>query len=595
MTISYYLAIDGIVGDSLSDAAKGAFTVVDYSFDASAVVNAMTGAGNTAATPPTFSPLTVDLSPSPGLTTLLTDLASGADIPSIELKGVTSDGQTVYDLKLGEVTVTTYHDTNSGLDKLAFSYQQVSLTTTPQKPDGTLGTPTSFSYDITTDKLGVNIPDPNLAPIAIDDAVDATAGVGGTATGNVLANDSDPDGDPLSVTPFVGTGAHGTLTLNADGSFSYTVADLNGPTGSHLHDVFAYTESDGRGGTASAHLDITLDRAPIAVGDAVDATTGIGGTATGNVLANDSDPDGDPLSVTPPLVSTGAHGTLTLSADGSFSYTVTDLTGPTGSHLHDVFAYTETDGHGGTASAQLDITLNRAPIVLDNIAGVKVGATSSGNVLGNDADPDGDQLSVTAMSGGSVGQAVNGVYGTLVLNSDGSYSYTATHGAASGQTAIDVFHFSESDGHGGTVQSTLSLTIVPNGQTYLAGTPGGTLAAANGKGVLDGSLGTQHLSGGNGADVLIGGNGDVLTGGNGPDQFVFTGNFGRNEVTDFTHNDTLQLDKSTFVNVNDILAHYASDDGHGNTVIADPHNPSNMIVLDHLAANQLRPSDFVLV
>ena len=54
-------------------------------------------------------------------------------IPSIELKGVTPTGQTVYDLRLGDVVLTTYHDTNSGHDMLSFSYQQVSLTTTPQK------------------------------------------------------------------------------------------------------------------------------------------------------------------------------------------------------------------------------------------------------------------------------------------------------------------------------------------------------------------------------------------------------------------------------------------------------------------------------
>ena len=323
------------------------------------------------------------------------------------------------------------------------------------------------------------------------------------------------------------------------------------------------------------------------------ATTGIGGTAAGNVLANDTDPDGDPLTVTP-FVDKGSHGNLILNADGSFSYTVTDLTGPAGHHLHDVFTYTESDGRGGTATADLDITLNRAPEVLDNIAGVKVGATSSGNVLWNDTDPDGDQLTVTAVSGGSVGKPIDGAYGTLVLNGNGSYVYTATHGA-SGQTALDVFHFAESDGHGGVVQSTLTFTIVSNGQTYFAGTPGETITGGNGKGVLDGSLGGQHLVGGNGADVLIGGNGDILTGGNGPDQFVFKGDFGRNEITDFSHPDTLQLDKSTFGSVNEILTHYASNYGHGNTIIVDPHNPANMIILDHVSLNQLRASDFVLV
>jgi hypothetical protein len=78
----------------------------------------------------TFSLLTVDLDLNAGLTVLLKDLASAKVIPSIELKGVTAAG-TVYDLKLGDVTLTTYHDTNSGHDMLTFAYQQVSLTKTP--------------------------------------------------------------------------------------------------------------------------------------------------------------------------------------------------------------------------------------------------------------------------------------------------------------------------------------------------------------------------------------------------------------------------------------------------------------------------------
>src|SRR5216683_2096052 len=68
----------------------------------------------------------------------------------------------------------------------------------------------------------------------------------------------------------------------------------------------------------------------------------------------------------------------------------------------------------------------------------------------------------------------------------------------------------------------------------------------NGKDLLDGSLGTQTLIGNNGADALIGGPGDVLTGGLGPDTFTFKGNFGHNEITDYSYPDLIQLDKSEF-------------------------------------------------
>jgi len=82
--------------------------------------------------------------------------------------------------------------------------------------------------------------------------------------------------------------------------------------------------------------------------------------------------------------------------------------------------------------------------------------------------------------------------------------------------------------------------VITNGQNYIALTPGQTLNAENGNAIVDGTLGGQHLNGGNGAAVLVAGPNDVLSGGNGPDTFVFKGSFGHNEVTDFGNPDSLQ-------------------------------------------------------
>src|SRR5437762_1890048 len=134
----------------------------------------------------------------------------------------------------------------------------------------------------------------------------------------VLANDSDSDGDTLSVT-LVSQPAHGTLTLNSNGSFSYTPAtNYNGP------DSFSYRASDGQTSSGTATVTILVDPpvndAPVAVDDsyttAEDTTLNL---AAPGVLANDSDVDGNPLSVA--LVSSPAHGTLALNSNGSFSYT----------------------------------------------------------------------------------------------------------------------------------------------------------------------------------------------------------------------------------------------------------------------------------
>ena len=119
----------------------------------------------------------------------------------------------------------------------------------------------------------------------------------------MIANDSDPDGDPLTVQS-VTTPQFGTAVIS-NNMVVYTPS----PTGAAGTDTFNYTINDGRGGTASATVTVTVglppNRPPVAVDDA--ATTPSGQPVTINVIANDSDPDGDPLtvqSVTAPLFGT---------------------------------------------------------------------------------------------------------------------------------------------------------------------------------------------------------------------------------------------------------------------------------------------------
>jgi Ca2+-binding RTX toxin-like protein len=93
--------------------------------------------------------------------------------------------------------------------------------------------------------------------------------------------------------------------------------------------------------------------------------------------------------------------------------------------------------------------------------------------------------------------------------------------------------------------------------------------------VLDGSFGHDIVIGGNGADVLIGGPGDTLTGDNGgPDTYLFRPGFGANTITDFDVSiDAIQIDKSIFGSVADLLSHTSDtvagaviDDGKGDTI-----------------------------
>ena len=111
------------------------------------------------------------------------------------------------------------------------------------------------------------------------------------------------------------------------------------------------------------------------------------------------------------------------------------------------------------------------------------------------------------------------------------------------------------DGHGGTDTSTLSIIVTNPNVDYLSGA-NTTLIGGNGSQVLDGAAGHDVLIGGNSPDVLVGGIGNTMTGGHGPDTFLFRPNFGANTITDFDfHNDAIQLDKSIFSSVADLLSH----------------------------------------
>ena len=186
---------------------------------------------------------------------------------------------------------------------------------------------------------------PNTPPVAKND--NATTQQGVAVVIAVLANDSNPDGDTLTVVS-VSSPAHGTATINADGTVTYL------PQSAFFgSDTFTYTIDDGHGHTAVGSVSIVVNAPPAATPDSyqVQENNTLGVSAASGVLGNDSDPDGDLLSAS--VSASPAHGTLTLNADGSFSYTPT-----AGYYGQDTFSYTASDGHGGSAIGQVTIVVN---------------------------------------------------------------------------------------------------------------------------------------------------------------------------------------------------------------------------------------------
>jgi hypothetical protein len=181
----------------------------------------------------------------------------------------------------------------------------------------------------------------NSAPVAKNDT--ATTNKGVPVTIAVLANDTDPDGDLLSVKSF-SQPANGSVSVNASGVFTYTPK-----AGFAGTDTFTYVVSDGTTTSNTATVTIqVVNRPPVAVNDT--ASTSKGTTVRIPVLANDSDPDGDALTVvglTQPV-----NGTLTLNPDGTVSYT--PKKGFTGT---DSFTYKASDGTTTSNTATVTITV----------------------------------------------------------------------------------------------------------------------------------------------------------------------------------------------------------------------------------------------
>lgn len=173
-----------------------------------------------------------------------------------------------------------------------------------------------------------------------------------TAASGVLANDTDPAGNPLTAVKATDP-ASGTLTLNADGSFTYTPnAGFNGT------DSFTYKANNGTTDSSAATVTITVKAAsnqpPQAQDDSysTDQDQTLDVSAANGVLANDTDPAGNPLTVSV-LDSDTANGTLQLFTDGSFTYTP-----DAGFSGTDSFTYKANNGTTDSNAATVQININ---------------------------------------------------------------------------------------------------------------------------------------------------------------------------------------------------------------------------------------------
>ena len=345
------------------------------------------------------------------------------------------------------------------------------------------------AFDTAPNTLTLNVTPVNDAPIASND--NSTGLEDTPQTGNVLANDHDVDGDPLSVTQFsiagvthaAGTTASlagiGTLVINADGSFTFTpTTNYNGPV-----PVATYTVTDGTA-TATGTLTVgvtPVNDAPIAADDL--ASTPINAPVTINVLGNDSDPDGDPLTVSNPVLADPTRGSVVVNPDGTLSFTpAANITGPV------TITYTVIDGHGGsdTATVTVNVGTNTPPVGADTVH--TVNEDSSYTVAVADfgfADADAGQtlsnvrIDSLPAAGSLLLNGVSVAAGTVVSAADvtaGKLVFVPVADANGSPYAHFTFSVQDSAGAFDAAPNTLTLNITPVNDAPVGVADSGTAA-----------------------------------------------------------------------------------------------------------------------
>ncbi|MGX1187717.1 VCBS repeat-containing protein [Pseudomonas sp. F-14 TE3623] len=422
------------------------------------------------------------------------------------------------------LTITGY---NPATGVVSYSYTLVG-NETHSAGDGTNNLSEQFTVvasdsngDTATGSLDVNITDD--VPKAIDDTnANSASETLLTLTGSVLPNDlqgadriaTGPDSGPIIGGTFNGT--YGTLVLNANGTYTYTLntsdADfkaLNG--GGNATETFTYTLTDADGDTSTANLVLEIHNNDDPV--IIDGLNAEGGELTVHEknLSDGSNPDAPALTQSGTFTLTALDGVQTLTIGGiavvtggvaagfpqsivtplgstltitgfdsttgvvSYSYTLTDNeTHPNANGANSIseqFAVTVVDDNGTTANGNLDVNIvdDLPQAVNDSNANTasETLLTLTGSVLPNDIQG-ADRIATGSDSGPVIGGTFNGTYGTLVLNPNGTYTYTLNTSDADfkalngGGNATENFVYTLTDSDGDTSTATLVLNIQNN-------------------------------------------------------------------------------------------------------------------------------------
>jgi len=262
---------------------------------------------------------------------------------------------------------------------------------------------------------------------------------------DVLANDVDPNNDPLTVKNILGPQNGAAIINSINNTITYT------PNKNFFGvDAFYYNVTDGRGGISEAQtiVDVShVDSLPV-----VSDSTAFVNTPNKpiDIILKGTDLDNDPLTFS--VVSNPSNGgTLSdihpiNSTSAVLTYTPkTDFTGT------DTFTYKANDGTVDSSNVgTITVHINALPVAVDYKATTNLGTPVNINVLANDTDPDSnDHLTITSI----VSPPTNG---TAVINAN---DQTITYTPSEHFFGKDTFTYSISDGHGGTSTAKVTVTV----------------------------------------------------------------------------------------------------------------------------------------
>jgi VCBS repeat-containing protein len=352
--------------------------------------------------------------------------------------------------------------------------------------------PTNASNTVSRD---VNV-NPNTPPVAQNDS--ASTDKNTAIDINVLANDSDPDGDAVFVASLNTTGTKGLVSINGDGTIHY---DPNGQfailqQGQSATDTFTYQASDGYHSSSSATVTVTISgvndpppvlsnvesstlqydagspevpvtntiaissrHGPNLAGATVSISSGLAPGEDGLTFVNQNGVTGSYDSATGVLTLTGTSSLANYQAAlRSVSYADSNGTTPaTGSRTigFQVDDGAASNNMSNVASRQVQVNPNPPPVAHNDAASTNKHTAIDIAVLANDTDADGDPVHVASVD-------TTGTKGSVSINGDGTIHYDPNgqfENLQEGQTATDIFTYQDTDSYHNSNSGTVTVTI----------------------------------------------------------------------------------------------------------------------------------------